>query len=104
MEGEETGRGGDRDWEGGRGGWSLPLTLRMHVTQCFLPHVAHPDGAFAAAVHKLVAVDGMEDGGCDHLSQLLHVGGLNIHHIFKRGQGSNSTGHPTKRGMGMEGY
>lgn len=37
------------------------LTLGMGVTQGLLPHVAESDGAFAAAVHKLVAVDGVED-------------------------------------------
>ncbi len=62
---------------------SLALTLCVCIAECLLSHVAESDGAFAAAVHKLVAVEGVEDGGCDHLRQLLHVGGLDVHNVLE---------------------
>lgn len=64
----------------------IKLTLGVSVTQGLLPHVAQPDGALAAAVHKLVAVYRVEDGGRDHLRQLLHVGGLDVHNVWGEGE------------------
>ncbi len=43
------------------------LTLGMHVAQRSRAHVAHLDGALAAAVHEHVAVPRMELRAGDHL-------------------------------------
>ena len=56
----------------------------MLVTERLLPHVAEPDGALAAAVDELVAVDGVELGRRDDLCQLLHVGRLDVHNVWTR--------------------
>lgn len=57
------------------------LTLGMLVAEGRLSHVAELDGAFAAAVHEEVAVDGMEFGSGNDLGQLLHVHWLDIHDV-----------------------
>lgn len=53
----------------------------MSITEGLLSHVTQSDRPFTAAVHKLIAVDGVEDGGSDHLCQLLHVGWLNVYNV-----------------------
>lgn len=58
-----------------------PLTLGMLVAEGRLSHVAEFDGAFAAAVHEEVAVDGVEFGCGNDLGQLLHVHWLDIHNV-----------------------
>ena len=60
------------------------LTLGMPVTERRRPHVAQPDGPLAAAVHEGVAVVGVELGRRDHLRELLHVGRLDVHDIWRR--------------------
>lgn len=59
------------------------LTLGVAVTERGGAHVAQPDGAFAAAVHKGVAVVRVELSGSDHLCQLLHVGRLDVHDVWQ---------------------
>lgn len=61
---------------------ALILAFRMLVTKCWCAHVTQTDGAFTAAVDKRVALVGVELSGCDHLRQLLHVGGLYIHDVW----------------------
>jgi hypothetical protein len=53
----------------------------MLVAEGRLSHVAEFDGAFAAAVHEEVAVDGVEFGCGNDLGQLLHVHWLDIHNV-----------------------
>ena len=60
------------------------LTLGVPVTERRRPHVAQPDGPLAAAVHEGVAVVGVELGRRDHLRELLHVGRLDVHDIWRR--------------------
>lgn len=55
----------------------------MAVTEGGGAHVAQPDGAFAAAVDKSVAVVWVELSGSDHLCQLLHVGWLDVHDVWQ---------------------
>lgn len=62
----------------------LLLTLGVPVTQGGRPHVAQPDGPFAAAVHEGVAVMRVELGRCDHLCELLHVGRLDVDDIWHK--------------------
>lgn len=57
------------------------LTLGMLITECLCSHVAQPDGAFTAAVHKLVAIDGMEFCRRDYLRKLFHVGWLDVNYV-----------------------
>lgn len=57
------------------------LTLGMLITECLCSHVAQPDGAFATAVYKLVAVDRMEFCRCDDLRQLFHVGRFDVNYV-----------------------
>lgn len=59
------------------------LTLGMAVAEGGGAHVAQPDGAFAAAVDKGVAVVRVELGGRDHLRQLLHVGWFDVHDVWQ---------------------
>lgn len=77
----------------------MPLTFCVCIAQGLLPHVAQSDRAFAAAVHKLVAAYGVEDGGRDHFGQLLHVGGFDVHHVFF-GERIGSKKYNEKRGRG----
>lgn len=57
----------------------------MSVAQGRGAHVTQPDGPLAAAVHKHVALVGVELRRGDHLRQLLHVGGLNVHDVWEHG-------------------
>lgn len=59
------------------------LTLGVAVTEGGGAHVTQPDGAFAAAVDKGVAVVRVELSGSDHLCQLLHVGWLDVHDVWQ---------------------
>lgn len=60
------------------------LTFGVFVTQRRFPHVTEAQGAFAAAVDKQVAVVGVELCRCDHLRQILHVGRLDVHDVWRR--------------------
>lgn len=60
------------------------LTFGVFVAQRGLPHVAESQGAFAAAVHKKVTVVGVKLCRRDHLSQILHVGWLNVHDVWAK--------------------
>lgn len=62
--------------------WAV-LTLGVAVAEGGGAHVAQPDGAFAAAVDKGVAVVRVELGGRDHLRQLLHVGRFDVHDVWQ---------------------
>lgn len=57
------------------------LTFGVPVTERRCPHVAEPQRAFAAAVHKQMAVLWVELCCRDHLCQVLHVGWLNVHNV-----------------------
>ena len=46
-----------------------------------LSHVAQSDGSLARTVHEQIALLGVELGGSDHLGELLHVGGLDVHDV-----------------------
>lgn len=59
-------------------------TFGVFVTQRRFPHVAEAQGAFAATVDKQVAVVGVELGSCDHLRQVLHVGRLDVHDVWRK--------------------
>lgn len=59
------------------------LTLRVSVAQGRGAHVAQPDGPLAAAVHKHVALVRVELSRSDHLCQLLHIRGLDVHDVWK---------------------
>lgn len=59
------------------------LTFRVFVTQCCFPHVAQAQGAFAATIDKQVTVVGVKLGRCDHLRQILHVGRLDVHDVWR---------------------
>lgn len=62
-------------------GAAVRLTFGVFVAEGGGAHVAHADGAFAAAVHEGVALVRVELGRRDHLRQLLHVGRLYIYNI-----------------------
>ena len=47
----------------------------------YLSHVTESDCSFAGTVDKEIALLGMELGSGDHLGQLLHVGGLDVHDV-----------------------
>ena len=54
----------------------------MLIAQSRIPHVSKFDVTLRAAVHKQVAVYGVEFGSGDDLGQLLHVHGLDVHDVF----------------------
>ena len=53
----------------------------MLITQRALSHVCQLDGPFGACIHEPVAAHRVELGGGDNLSQLFHVGGLDINNV-----------------------
>lgn len=53
----------------------------MLVAQRTLAHIRELDGALRARVHEPVAAEGVELGGSDDLSQLLHVGGFDVDNV-----------------------
>lgn len=55
----------------------------MFVAERRLPHVAQAYGALAAAVGKGLTLLRVELGRGDHLRQLLHVGRLDVHDVWK---------------------
>ena len=67
-------------------------TLGVLVAERRRPHVTQADAALAAAVHQRVAVVGVELSRRDDLRQVLHVGRLDVHDVWKggvRGQGED---------------
>ena len=53
----------------------------MLVTKGSLSHVGQFDGTLGAGVHEPVAAQGVELGSRYHLSQLLHVGRLDVDNV-----------------------
>lgn len=62
----------------------VQLTFGVFVTQRRFPHVTEAQGAFAATIDKQVAVVGVELSRCDHLRQILHVGWLDVHDVWRK--------------------
>lgn len=56
----------------------------MLVAEGRLSHIAELDGAFAAAVHEQIAVDRMELGSGNDLSELFHIYRLNVHNVYNK--------------------
>lgn len=53
----------------------------MSVTESALPHVGKLDGPLRARVHKPIAAQRVELSSSDNLSQLLHVGWLDVDNV-----------------------
>lgn len=58
------------------------LTLRVSVTQGRGTHVTQPDGPFAAAVDKYIALVWVKFSSGDDFRQLFHVSRLDIHNVW----------------------
>jgi len=54
----------------------------MAITKRRVTHVSEFDVALRARVHEKVTVGGMELGGGDNFSQLLHVHGFDVDDIY----------------------
>lgn len=64
------------------GALTIWLTLGVLIAERLCSHVAQSDGAFTAAVHKLVAVDGMEFRCRDDLRQFFHICRFDINYVW----------------------
>ena len=73
---------------GGYGGcamWECPVvtpTFGMLVTECPLSHVTQPHYTLARAVQEITAILGVELSSSDDLSQVLHVGRLDVNNVY----------------------
>jgi len=53
----------------------------VRVAEGGLPHVTKPNSTLAGGVDEEIALLGVELGGCDDLSELLHVGRFDVHDV-----------------------
>ena len=61
--------------------WIEEPTLCVPITKRCVTHVGELDVALRARVHEKVTVDGVELGGSDDFSQLLHVHRFDVDNV-----------------------